>query len=141
MKTDAAEAATLTENMDDLKTALAGTAGEVERLGFLLTFMDNAHRDQLEAIDGLVQEAQDVRDALMQARALIAANLQSGATTTFLQTSAGVNLSNKLTKTTSTFKGYATLALEFMELATNQDIVSDQDMVTELLAAFDELIN
>jgi len=28
-----------------------------------------------------------------------------------------------------------------MELASNQDIVSDQGMVTELLAAFDELIN
>lgn len=61
--------------MDDLQATLDATAAEVERLGFLLTFMDNAHRDQLEAIDGLVQEAQDVRDALMQARALIAANL------------------------------------------------------------------
>ena len=28
-----------------------------------------------------------------------------------------------------------------MELASNQDIVSDQGMVGELLAAFDELIN
>jgi hypothetical protein len=127
MKTDADEAATLTDNMYDLQATLDATAAEVERLGFLLTFMDNSHRDQLEAIDGLVQEAQDVRDALMQARALIAANLQSGAPsgTAFLQTSAGVNLSNKLTKVTSTFKGYATLALEFMELATNQEIVSD----------------
>ena len=79
----------------------------------------------------------------MQARALIAANLQAGASqsTSFLQTSAGVNLSNKLTKMTSSLKGYATLALEFMELATNEDIVSDQSMVGELLAAFDELIN
>jgi len=57
-----------------------------------------------------------------------------------LQTAAGANLSNKLASMTTTFKGYATLAIEFMELASNQDVVSDQGMVEELLAAFDELI-
>lgn len=40
--------------------------------------MDNTHGDALEAIDGLVSEAQDCRDALMQARGLIAGNLQTG---------------------------------------------------------------
>lgn len=69
---------------------------------------------------------------------MIAGNLQTGPA--LLQTASGANLSNKLASLETTFKGYATLALEFMELASNQDVVSDQDMVTELLAAFDELI-
>lgn len=58
-----------------------------------------------------------------------------------LQTSAGVSTMNKLSKISSRYKGYATLALEFMELASHDDIVSDQGMVSELLAAFDELID
>merc|ERR550537_2035172 len=103
--------------------------------------MDTSHQSQLDALDALVSEAQDVRDALMQARALIAQNLQAAAAPTLIQTASGASLSKKLAKVTSTYKGYATLALEFMELASNQDIVSDQGMVTELLAAFDELIN
>jgi len=78
----------------------------------------------------------------MQARALIAANLQAQAgAPALIQTASGASLSKKLARVTSTYKGYATLAIEFMELASNQDIVSDQGMVEELLAAFDELIN
>ena len=140
MADDATEADALNDNMAALQGTVTSAGQEVERLSFLLQFMDNSHRDQLEGIDALVTEAQDVRDALMQARALIAANLQATGPV-LLQTASGANLSNKLAKVTSTFKGYATLALEFMELASNQDIVSDQGMVAELLAAFDELIN
>lgn len=32
---------------------------------------------------------------------------------------------NKLTKIDTRYKGYATLALEFMELASHDDVVSD----------------
>ena len=139
MAADAAESTTLGENMVNLNGALTSAKKETERLSFLLEFMDNSHGDQLEGIDALVTEAQDCRDALMQARALIAGNLQSGPA--LIQTASGANLSNRLASMTSTFKGYATLAIEFMELASNQDVVSDQGMVGELLAAFDELIN
>jgi len=45
-----------------------------------------------------------------------------------------------LLKIQTIYQGFATLALEFMELASNDDIVSDQGMVSELLAAFDELM-
>ena len=138
MAADATEADTLGENMANLEATLGSARQETERLSFLLQFMDNSHGDQLEGVDTLIGEAGDCRDALMQARALIAGNLQSGPV--LLQTAAGANLSNKLASMTTTFKGYATLAIEFMELASNQDVVSDQGMVEELLAAFDELI-
>ena len=57
-----------------------------------------------------------------------------------LETSAGVTAHNRLMNIESIYKGFATLGLEFMELASKEDIVSDQGMVGELLAAFDELI-
>jgi len=141
MGKDADEAEALTDNMAALQATVTSAGKEVERLSFLLQFMDNSHQDQISAIDALVGEAQDVRDALMQARALIAANLQAGPGPALIQTASGASLSKKLAKVSSTYKGYATLALEFMELASNEDIVSDQGMVGELLAAFDELIN
>jgi hypothetical protein len=140
MANDAEEASALGENMAALQGTLTSAGAEVERLSFLLQFMDNANRDELAGIDGLVGEAQDVRDALMQARALIASNLQA-AGPALIQTASGANLSNKLAKVSSSYKGFATLALEFMQLASNEDVVSDQSMVAELLAAFDELIN
>jgi len=141
MQADAEEASTLTDNMAALQGTVTSAGKEVERLSFLLQFMDTSHQSQLDALDALVSEAQDVRDALMQARALIAQNLQAAAAPTLIQTASGASLAKKLAKFASTYKGYATLALEFMELASNQDIVSDQGMVGELLDAFDELIN
>ena len=142
MAADAEEANNLRDNMEHLQATVTSAGAEVERLSFLLQFMDNANQDQLSAIDALITEAGEVRDALLQARALIAENLQAQASgVTLIQTASGASLSKKLAGLTSSYKGYATLALEFMELASNQDIVSDQGMVGELLAAFDELIN
>ena len=141
MKKDADEAESLRNNMEAMAGKLASKEAEVDRLSYLVQFMETSHGDQLNGFDGLIQEASDVRDALMQARALIAANLQAQASPALIQTASGVSLSKKLAGISSTYKGYATLAIEFMELASNEDIVSDQKMVGELLGAMDELIN
>ena len=142
MAEDGEEAQALRDNMEALQATVVSTGEELERLDFLISFMQTAHADQLAAIDALIQEASDVREALMQARALIAEHLQAQASgVALIQTASGASLTKKLAGMTSTYKGYATLALEFMELASNRDIVSDQGMVAELLAAFDELIN
>merc|ERR1712110_875075 len=58
MAADAEEAQTLRDNMAALSATVASTSAEVERLSFLLQFMDNAHRDQMEGIDALLSEAQ-----------------------------------------------------------------------------------
>ena len=63
MAADATEATTLGDNMAALQTGLTSAGKEVERLNFLLEFMDNAHNDQIEGVDGLITEAQDCRDA------------------------------------------------------------------------------
>merc|ERR1712203_173887 len=66
MAADAQEADALKDNMDALAATVGSAGAEVERLTFLLQFMDNAHQDQLTGIDALVTEAGEVRDALMQ---------------------------------------------------------------------------
>jgi len=52
----------------------------------------------------------------------------------------GASLMNKLSNIEGSFEGYALLGLEFMELAAEQNIISDQKLVSTLLGAFDELI-
>ncbi len=93
----------------------------------------------MDGINALILEAQDVKTALSEAKQIIERNLLSSAEM-FVETSATAAIKNRLNNINNRMRGYSQLALEFMELAQDQAIVSDQGMVQELLDAFDELV-
>ena len=57
MAEDAQETESLEDGMAALGATVKSAGKEVERLSFLLQYMDNTHKKQLEGVDNLVKEA------------------------------------------------------------------------------------